>query len=207
MAEAVHPGPHFSPPPSCGRRFARRGEPYSLTPARRSVSHAFAAALVAIALTFAGATAAAQSLEARLQRLEDREEIRALILEYGRALDARDFEAFAELFAEQDGEWIGGLGAVKGRAGIRELMEATFGTGPATSPNFHVFTNEKIEVDGDSASAATKWIFVVQGEGERPEWVFLGHYDDVFVRENGRWKFLRREAFTDIPSQAASASD
>jgi hypothetical protein len=28
--------------------------------------------------------------------------------------------------------------------------------------------------------------------------VFLGHYDDQFVRENGEWKFLRREAPVDI---------
>ncbi|HEU4617975.1 MAG TPA: hypothetical protein VFV10_08030 [Gammaproteobacteria bacterium] len=28
-----------------------------------------------------------------------------------------------------------------------------------------------------------------------------GHYDGTFVREDGRWRFLRREAFTDIPAQ------
>jgi hypothetical protein len=30
--------------------------------------------------------------------------------------------------------------------------------------------------------------------------VFLGHYDDRFIRENGAWKFLRREAPADIPA-------
>jgi hypothetical protein len=36
------------------------------------------------------------------QRLEDRESIRNLIMEYGRALDERDWRGFA------GGEWIGG---------------------------------------------------------------------------------------------------
>jgi hypothetical protein len=26
-----------------------------------------------------------------------------------------------------------------------------------------------------------------------------GHYEDTLIRENGRWKFSRREAFVDIP--------
>lgn len=160
-------------------------------------------ALLAFASVGASAQSIDLSLEQRLQRLEDREEIRALILEYGRALDTRDFAAFSSLFAEHDGEWIGGLGAVKGRAAIRELMETTIGSGPPTSPNFHLFTNGHIDVDGDRASAVTKWVFVMQGEGERPEWVYLGHYDDTFIRENGRWRFLRRQAFTDIPAAAA----
>jgi uncharacterized protein (TIGR02246 family) len=144
-----------------------------------------------------------ESLAARVQELEDREEIRALLLAYGRALDSRDFIAFSELFAEEEGEWIGGLGAAKGRKAIFELMDMSIGhnrprTGP---PSYHVFSNEQIRVDGDRASATTKWIFVMQNDEANPRWVYLGHYDDTFVRENGRWRFLRREAFTDIPVQ------
>jgi hypothetical protein len=43
------------------------------------------------------------SLEERLQRLEDLEEIRQLLEEYARCLDAGDHAAYAELFTE-DGE-------------------------------------------------------------------------------------------------------
>jgi hypothetical protein len=31
--------------------------------------------------------------------------------------------------------------------------------------------------------------------------MYLGHYDDRFVREDGRWYFLLRRASTDIPVQ------
>lgn len=144
------------------------------------------------------------ALAARVRALEDREAIRELLLEYGRALDRRDFEAFAALFAKDDGEWIGGFGSAQGRAAIFELMDRNIGHVPGGRPgtSFHVFSNDVISVDGDGATGLTKWIFVVQGEGDAPRWLYLGHYEDRFVREDGDWKFLRREAFTDIPQQA-----
>ena len=43
------------------------------------------------------------SIEARLQRLEDLQAINQLFIDYGEHLDAGDFDAYAELFAE-DGE-------------------------------------------------------------------------------------------------------
>ena len=54
------------------------------------------------------------SLSARLQRLEDTEEIRTLLLDYGRLLDLRDLSGYSQLFAK-DGEWVGGLDPRKAR--------------------------------------------------------------------------------------------
>ena len=48
-----------------------------------------------------------QSVESRLAALEARESIRALIYGYGRALDHRDFNAFAALFEPAEGTWVG----------------------------------------------------------------------------------------------------
>jgi hypothetical protein len=67
------------------------------------------------------------SLESRLKRLEDREEIRGLLMDYGRFLDRRDFKSFSELFAAAEGEWVGGFGSAKGSKAICELMERTIG--------------------------------------------------------------------------------
>ena len=140
------------------------------------------------------------ALAARVQVLEDREDIRELILAYGRAHDGRDYRAFAALFA-REGEWVGGLGSAKGPEAIFELMDRTIGHNPQPqgSGTFHVLTNEQIEIDGDRASATTKWIYITPGDDGAPRTVFLGHYDDLFIRENGEWKFLRREAPVDIP--------
>jgi 3-phenylpropionate/cinnamic acid dioxygenase small subunit len=142
-----------------------------------------------------------ETVEARLQRLEDREAIRNLLMDYGRFLDQRNFNAFSQLFSEQEGEWIGGLGRAKGSRSILKLMEDTIGkdTKNISAPNRHLFSNEIIRVDGDRAEALTKWMFVVTGENDRPQPFYLGHYDDTFVREKGHWKFLRRTVYGDIP--------
>jgi uncharacterized protein (TIGR02246 family) len=141
-----------------------------------------------------------ETLAARVQVLEDREEIRSLIMAYGAAHDARDYRAFAELFAENDGEWVGGMGSAKGREAIFELMDSTIGHNPQPggSGTYHILTNDQIVIDGDRASATTKWIYLTPTAERNPQMVFLGHYNDEFIRENGRWKFLRREAPVDI---------
>ena len=69
------------------------------------------------------------SLAARVQVLEDREAIRALILAYGQAHDHRDYKTFASLFAA-NGEWVGGLGSAKGPEAIFALMDKTIGHNP-----------------------------------------------------------------------------
>jgi hypothetical protein len=173
----------------------------------------FAISMIAIVLIggtvpgYVGAVSAAKrnATEDRLQQLEDREAVRQLLTDYGRFLDQRDFTSFSQLFAEKEGEWDGGMGKAKGPQEIRKLMESTIGknTEKTSAPNFHIFTNETIHVNGDRANATTKWIFMVQGEGGRPQPLYLGHYEDSMTREGGRWKFLRRVVHADIPSDEA----
>jgi uncharacterized protein (TIGR02246 family) len=161
-----------------------------------------AASFLGIGLATRPARAAdLESIAARVQVLEDREAIRALILAYGQAHDHRDYRTFASLFASQ-GEWVGGLGSAKGPQAIFELMDRTIGHKPQPngSGTYHVMTNDQIVIDGDRASATTKWIYITPGDDNAPRLVFLGHYDDQFLRENGAWKFLRREAPADIPA-------
>jgi uncharacterized protein (TIGR02246 family) len=139
------------------------------------------------------------ALAKRVQVLEDREEIRALILAYGQAHDHRDYRTYASLFAA-NGEWVGGLGTAKGPDAIFALMDKSIGHNPLPegSGTFHVMTNEQIEIDGDRASATTKWIYITAADDNSPKLTYLGHYDDEFVRENGRWRFLRRQSISDI---------
>ena len=140
------------------------------------------------------------SIEERLAALEARESIRELIYDYGRALDHRDFNAFAALFEPEEGTWVGGFGSATGRDAIFALMDERIGhaEAPFEPTSHHVFTNIEIEVNGAEATASTKWIFVVPSPEGSPQWRFLGHYEDRFVQRDGRWVFLRREAFSDI---------
>jgi uncharacterized protein (TIGR02246 family) len=164
-----------------------------------------AATAVAIAvLCFGFGARAAETddvaaLAKRVQVLEDREEIRALILAYGQAHDHRDYRMYANLFAA-DGEWIGGLGSAKGPDAIFALMDKSIGHNPLPqgSGTFHVMSNEQVEIDGDRASSTTKWIYITAADDNSPKLTYLGHYDDEFVREHGRWRFLRRQSISDI---------
>jgi uncharacterized protein (TIGR02246 family) len=180
----------------------------ALSPAAAARGTLLAAVCAALSLAAAHGPVQAQSaaslesLAARVQVLEDREAIRALILAYGEAHDNRDYTTFSKLFAKE-GEWVGGLGSAKGPEAIFELMDGTIGHNPQPggSGTYHVMTNDQIRIDGDRASSTTKWIYLTPGDDGAPRAVFLGHYDDEFVRENGEWRFLRREAPVDIPVQ------
>jgi uncharacterized protein (TIGR02246 family) len=161
----------------------------------------FAATVMAVgAFTMPRAQATdLESLAKRVQVLEDREEIRALILAYGQAHDHRDYKMFANLFAT-NGEWIGGLGTAKGPDAIFALMDKSIGHHPLPegSGTIHVLTNDQIVINGDRASSVTKWLYLTPGDDKAPKATYLGHYDDQFIRENGHWKFLRRQSISDI---------
>jgi len=154
-------------------------------------------AVVAAVNLFAQApkTAASNdSVAARLQKFEDKAEIEALLLDYGRHLDSRNFAGYASLFAK-DGQWIGGFGTVKA-ADIQAFMEKAMGT-QNTAKNYHLLSNFVITVNGDTATAWSRWAFVVPSQQGGAAISQAGRYDDELVRENGRWKFKKRTASND----------
>jgi hypothetical protein len=154
-----------------------------------------------LAVLFSPALAHAQeSLAARVQRLEDIEEIRTVLTNYGRFLDAHDLVAYSNQFAT-DGEWVGGFGTGKGPAGVLALMEKNLGATAKGKPGstYHLLTNFLIDVHGDTATAWSRWNFVVTSADNKPSIMYGGHYDDTLVRENSHWKFRRRVAVNDIP--------
>jgi ketosteroid isomerase-like protein len=148
-----------------------------------------------------------KSIEDRLRILEDREEIRQLLIEYGRALDQRDFGALSRLFSE-DAEYLGSgsLNAIKGPVAIAKFIEDVFRKNPMglRFPNFHLFANITIQIHGDEAHARSKGFFVVPNEEDMPLTVMLATNDDVLARDKGRWKFKRRTVHMVIPAPAPS---
>jgi uncharacterized protein (TIGR02246 family) len=149
------------------------------------------------------AVTVSDSVATRLQRFEDKAEIEALLLDYGRHLDSRDFAAYSALFAK-DGEWVGGFGTVAGPANIKAFMEKAMGTQPNTAKNYHLLSNFVITVNGDTATAWSRWAFVVPGE-RGAAISQAGRYDDTLVRENGRWKFKKRVASNDTAGPRPAA--
>jgi ketosteroid isomerase-like protein len=140
------------------------------------------------------------TVEERLRRLEDREEIRRLVQDYRRHLDARDLKSYGLLFAA-DGEWLGGTGYGQTPAGITAMLEERLpgNSCPSGPASWHILTEPEIELQGNRATGAVTWALVVRGDGDTPVMRLLGHYEDTYVREHGRWRFQRRIAHTDIP--------
>ncbi len=142
----------------------------------------------------------------RLRRAEDRQEIEQLFADYGATLDRHDWEAFGRLFTD-DAVFGSGAGAARGRAAIQASLEKAI-TGNASrlpAPDFHVFFNPSIHVEGDRATAQSKGAYVIpdahatDGVPGAAHMVFFTVYDDVLVRRGGRWLFQQRSLHNTMP--------
>ncbi len=158
------------------------------------------------------ATPTLESLAARLKHFEDKEEINNVLINYGRALDSGDFKTYASLFTK-DGSWSGGTGSVTGGPqAIYDFMTKNLGGGRAGGTprpigwraSYHIMSSPKIEVNGDTATASSRWAFVTAALG--PGIQVAGRYEDTLVREDGVWKIKSRQAFNDLPAKPAAAS-
>lgn len=140
-----------------------------------------------------------------LRALRAEGDIRELLHAYGRTIDARDFDAFAELWAE-GAVYLGGPGGapVSGGPAIAAFMENIIGDNPSgfKEPNYHIFFNEHIDVAGDAARGTSMSAFVVPGEDGWPVMSILAMYEDEYVLEDGTWKFARRAVRGAIPGRA-----
>jgi hypothetical protein len=92
------------------------------------------------------------------------------------------------------------MGAATGPDAIADMVAAGFARmSPALYENsYHVMTSFDIEVNGDTATAWSRWTWVVVGANGKPQPERAGHYEDTLVREGGVWKFKSRRAFTEI---------
>jgi hypothetical protein len=143
----------------------------------------------------------ASTIDERLRHLEDLEEIRALLTAYGTLLDQRDLAGYAALFSRQ-GRWTGPyIGAAEGPAAIRALMAEKLDTlaGTERAGAHHIMSNMTITIEAQAAKAWSRWTYIVPGEQRKPSLALSGHYDDVLIREDGRWKFKSRVVSGDLP--------
>jgi hypothetical protein len=141
-----------------------------------------------------------EELEARLRVLEAKEEIRNLLQEYRRTLDARDMRAFSALFAS-NGTWTGASGEATGPEGIYTMLTAALPDNPPWpgATLWHLISDPAITVDGDRARAESLWMHARRGEGDALLLPTLGLYEDDLVVEDGAWRFLRRAVTRLIP--------
>jgi ketosteroid isomerase-like protein len=132
------------------------------------------------------------NIEQRLDRLESIEAIRRLTARYCSALDERDLDAFAALFAD-DGELVGTRVTARGPEqivqGILEIVDRW------TGPTIHFIGNQSVELDGTDPDRATGLLYCRAEHEWNDRWpVQLLRYKDQYVRRDGRWLIRVREA-------------
>ncbi|MET8331646.1 nuclear transport factor 2 family protein [Streptomyces sp. NPDC005181] len=156
--------------------------------------------------------------------MSDRHEITELLARYGQALEERDGEALAELFAP-DGEfqifsrhgrdeYIAHGADVIGRATIRAMMQNS--SLPAGRGMHYLTTDHIVEITGDTARMRAQFVVVESNADARPEpdngWPFgfnmvhgglaltmIGRYDSHLLRTEDGWVFTLHQVKHNLP--------
>lgn len=167
----------------------------------------------ALLLTSAGtaAIAADDPAAVALQRLLDRAEIEELVVRYVTALDTLDADAYEGVFTE-DGEYDVTGRVYKGRPAIRKIVTdlqasraRNQAAGTASPQLYHVMSNSSIEIL-DARNARHQSYAQTVRLSDNGQFVagFMGRYEDVLVKVDGRWFIKSRKLVSFIPTAPAA---
>jgi uncharacterized protein (TIGR02246 family) len=154
------------------------------------------------ALPAAAAQAGGDTTEQRLQRVEDELAIRRVLVDYSSMQDARDYAGYAALFA-REGEWVNGRTVHKGREAIHKMLVDLYGSPPpgfVNNESYHISSNPQIDLKGERATVRSRHLLVMRGPKGEPVPALAGRYEDEFIREDGKWKILRRVDYPVMPT-------
>lgn len=156
----------------------------------------------------------AQSLETRLQAVEDYIQIEQLLMRYAAAYNTGDADTYVSLFTpDATFQLVRNVGEPAfagpfiGRDAIRQQWfpdGASADAGRKFGPMRHVTTNYEINVDGTAATVRAFFIEVVSnGEnippGSKPPTIHaMGRYEDELQKIDGVWLFSKRTVITDL---------
>lgn len=131
-----------------------------------------------------------ESILKRLQRLEDREEIKSLIARYGLVMDDRDVQGMPDLFTPD--VHLRSLDGVMDARGRDEVVELFLGRFEVLGPSNH-FTHDKIITFGDDPDHATG-VVLSHAEMNRKGQAMLAaiRYHDSYARYEGEWRIAER---------------
>ena len=126
------------------------------------------------------------TLEERIRAIEDREAIRELTARYCQLAVGGHAEEIVALFT-REGVMESGDTLGRGQARLLELYRSSFQE-LRPIPFVH---NHVIELDGDRATGFCSLELRMVENGEAV--TAAGHYEDIFERERGVWKFAHRK--------------
>lgn len=146
----------------------------------------------------APARASLDALAGRIRAVEDEAAVRNLQDAYGYYVDFKMWDDVIDLFAPGGSIAIAGVGTYKGPAGVRRALERD---GPAGlrygEMNDHIQANVIVEVAADGRTARARGIDLgMIGRNEGDAFWVVSRFDNLFVKQGGRWRFDRMRKAT-----------
>jgi uncharacterized protein (TIGR02246 family) len=129
-----------------------------------------------------------QDLASRIDYLESYAAIQQLIADYAHGFDREDPERLAGIWFDDSVFDVGEFGRYVGRDAI---VEGAKGLWEAIPEQHHWQANQRIEIDGDTATGLTALDCAVTSRDAGPHMVG-GYYKDTYERRNGEWKIAER---------------
>lgn len=175
------------------------------------LTRAIMAAFAALAIAFTPLSSAAATSG------DDHAQIMNLMGRYVFALDGRDADSYASVFAP-DGLLIYGGGERRGRDALRQMVveliarsdkeRVESGSTLRPSRGRHFLSNVVIEVNGDTANVKDYWIAFHNNNPERSAALSgFGHGENKLVRINGQWLIQERKIYNEHDPKRAAADD
>ncbi|MGI9316207.1 MAG: nuclear transport factor 2 family protein [bacterium] len=126
--------------------------------------------------------------------------IQNLINSYPKCLDSGDLVALGQLFAHADVHFEGIEEPVqRDPAVITEMFENFLQLYDGIPRTRHIIANLILEEDGPDQARASSTVVVFQQAGDFPlQPIITGDYHDIFVKADGKWKFLERRISNDL---------
>jgi 3-phenylpropionate/cinnamic acid dioxygenase small subunit len=131
---------------------------------------------------------------------ESHNAITTLMYRYVEYVDAADFDAIAELFADAIITNEGVEGEIAGGEAVKQLYLSTNRVHPdGTLRTRHLTSNVQVDIDESAGTATARSAFVVfqQTPALPLQPIVTGRYRDRFARSNRGWRFAQRHIVVD----------
>lgn len=131
-----------------------------------------------------------------LERIVEERAIERMIYDYSFHLDMNHPEELAALFVDDcEVSYAPNFGAT-GRDAYNKTLE---GIGSFFAATSHHNSNIRIDFLGPTEAEVRSVVLAIHRyRKERPDGWLFGQYHDIVVKDQGRWKFRRRELRTDF---------
>lgn len=135
-----------------------------------------------------------------LRAMSDRAEIEELVVRYVHALDTLDADSYASVFTEDAVYEVPGA-VYRGRDAIRKIVtdlqaarDRNQAEGVEAAALYHVMSNTSIQIIDDDEARHISYAQTVRA-AENGQFIagFMGRYEDLIVKRDGRWQILNRK--------------